>query len=303
VKDTDDNVQANDAIREDVAKIFLSLATNSKQRGKIVQAGGMKALISLADHGSPKIQATAAHAIAKIAISTDPNLAFRDEISTRIVDPLMGLLSTNEEGLEQFEALMALTNLAIVGEETMQLIVRNNGLSKIEMLQLSSNTMLQRAASELMCNLVMFDEVFESYKTPSAERRLKIWGALCSSEDIPTAKASSGALATLSSDPEICQKIFEEVHLENLITLLGEEDPDLQHRAAAIIKNIVEDPKRAQVVASKEGIVGLMHVMTKSTSLLAKQSATEALEALSKLNLVLPQLQHLLQENEEEEDE
>jgi hypothetical protein len=45
VKDTDESAQSNENLREDIAKIFISLTTDQKQRGKIVQAGGIKVFL------------------------------------------------------------------------------------------------------------------------------------------------------------------------------------------------------------------------------------------------------------------
>lgn len=71
------------------------------------------------------------------------------------------MLFRSEDGLQQFEALLALTNLALFSEETAKLMIKGNGLSTIEMLQLSNNAMIQRAATELICNLVIYDEPAE----------------------------------------------------------------------------------------------------------------------------------------------
>ena len=69
----------------------------------------------------------AAHAIAKIAISVDPHLAFHDQFATRIVKPLMSLLKS-DDSLQQFESLMALTNICMLGEDILSLILRDKGI-------------------------------------------------------------------------------------------------------------------------------------------------------------------------------
>lgn len=146
-----------------ISQIFVSLATAQKVRGKIVQDGGVKALLSLVNSPNQQISTNAAHALAKIAISIDPKIGYKDAgTATRMVSPLVALLKS-EDGLQQFEALMGLTNLTLYGEETTQLICKDSTVSSIEMLQLSNNELLQRAASELLCNLLMYSDMLESY--------------------------------------------------------------------------------------------------------------------------------------------
>ncbi len=151
----------------------------------------------MASIGTEKGRNFAAHAIAKIAISVDPHLAFHDQYATRAVAPLMSLLKS-EDGLQQFESSMALTNLSVLGEDFISLMLRNNGLSTIENLQISQNEMIQRASSELLCNLLQFSDVLELYhEEVGTERRLLMWKALAHSEDKLTAKAASGTMKEL----------------------------------------------------------------------------------------------------------
>ncbi len=123
---------------ESIAQLFVYLTTNPKNRGKIVQDGGIRALLLLthynyANHNengghNSKIYMMAAHSIAKLAISVDPKIAFNDGTATRVISPLLSLLRNDSDnplnGLQQFESLMALTNLALFGEETVSLMVR-----------------------------------------------------------------------------------------------------------------------------------------------------------------------------------
>ena len=76
-----------------------------------------QALMSLAlknndDHG----KANAAQAIAKIAITTNPEIAFPGERAVEVVRPLVQLLHPNCTGLMNYEALLALTNLASMSD-------------------------------------------------------------------------------------------------------------------------------------------------------------------------------------------
>jgi hypothetical protein len=62
--------------KELIASIYLVLCEDVENRGKIVAAGGGKALIPLALEGTETGRIRASQALAKIAISINPELAF-----------------------------------------------------------------------------------------------------------------------------------------------------------------------------------------------------------------------------------
>ncbi len=95
-----------------------------------------------------------------------------------------------------------------------------------------------------------------------------------------------GALAILSSDPEICPKIVKYCGIDVLLDLLVDEDGDLQHRAAEVMKNLCQDESTAELVASKQGALAIMKCIATSTSTAAKEAASKALEKLSEFDLI-----------------
>ncbi|CAF2646097.1 unnamed protein product [Rotaria sp. Silwood2] len=66
----------SDNCREQVARVFLGLCENEKYRGPIVAAGGAKSLLPLALDGTPGGKTKAAQALAKIAITSNPEIAY-----------------------------------------------------------------------------------------------------------------------------------------------------------------------------------------------------------------------------------
>lgn len=76
-----------------------------------------------------------------------------------IVRPILKLLKIEHTALENFEALMALTNLASIGESIRKRILKEGGFSQIEQYMFEEHPLLQRAATECMCNMVVQDEV------------------------------------------------------------------------------------------------------------------------------------------------
>ena len=63
-------------------------------------------------------------------------------------------LSQAERELAQFEAAMALTNIAALGDAAKRRIVQERGLRKLEYLQFSENLQVRRAATEAISNMV-----------------------------------------------------------------------------------------------------------------------------------------------------
>jgi len=147
-------------------------------------------------------------------------------------------LTSGPNNLQRFESLMALTNIASTGAASAARIAATPKLfSAVDMFLLDDHPLLRRAATELVCNLVVCDEGFERFiphpasspasppstsppTTPgivgippkpkrkatkgAAENRLRILLALSDVEDLPTRRAASGALAMLTSDDAIC---------------------------------------------------------------------------------------------------
>ncbi|KAJ2357020.1 SWI5-dependent HO expression protein 4 [Coemansia sp. RSA 2618] len=178
--------RASDSMKDAVAEIAVSLATAPRLRGLLVQQGLVRALLSIATSDAPRapaskdeqyapralVQARDKHvalALAKIAISVPPHLAFRDPRGVvRLVLSLLAEESDAQALLMRFEALLALTNLASVEPGSADdvrgyMACDLGGMSLIEMCVLSDHVMVRRASTELMCNLVYDPRVFERF--------------------------------------------------------------------------------------------------------------------------------------------
>ncbi|CAG8483514.1 11619_t:CDS:1 [Paraglomus brasilianum] len=223
-----------------VAQAFLNLATDQTNRGLIVQQSGAKTLTSILSKSTDEnISTLATQALAKIAISLDPRLAFHSTNASDLVRPFLNLCKSENE-LCQFESLMALTNLCSVDDALRHHIYTLNGIPVIENLQFSDNTLVRRAATECLCNLMFCEPVFTLYSTPStASNRIQITLALSDVDDFETRRAASGALAILSTSPDVCQMIADRPRgVDVVLDLLNDESPELMHRAAEIFKNM-----------------------------------------------------------------
>ncbi|KAJ2714953.1 SWI5-dependent HO expression protein 4 [Coemansia spiralis] len=182
----------SDSVKDAVAEIMVSLATSQALRGLLVQQGGVRALLGILTTDAPKAAITSsaakaadgaqnapkplrqardrdiAFALAKIAISVPPHLAFRDprEVA-RLLLALLAEDAAPQALLMKFEALLALTNLASAEpgspDDVRGYICTLNGMSLVEMAVLSEHPLVRRAATELVCNLVYDADVFERF--------------------------------------------------------------------------------------------------------------------------------------------
>jgi len=307
-------------VRLTVGKIFLSLIEDRGNRGKVLQAGGAKALVLIIRGILP---ATAAgsksqvppldtseietiQALAKLAITSSPVQVFgpNEGAFYDAIRPFTLMLTHSSSNLlQRFEALMALTNLSSQSGEMATRIARSEGLlNKVELLMLEEHTMIRRAATELVCNLVGgCEDVFNKYggeKSTSSKSKVQVLIALCDVDDLPTRLAASGAIATLTSSPDTCASLLElEQERHRVLRIIGQlidpsivtmaedsdesddeepqtqtqVDPGLVHRGVVCLRNFfvaVRDPvvrKELAVEANRIGLVGALVGVIKSS--------------------------------------
>lgn len=250
-------------VRDLVGRISLGLVEDKAQRALFIRDGGFKVLsLVLRDQKA----LPAAQALAKLVISTPPQLLFPPPHQTNALNALaplyLLLVSPQASLLQQFEALMALTNLASIDGQVGARIVdakvalpdsddfKGRGraaetpvVGKIEELLLDDNTLVRRAATELVCNLVNSETGFAYFAgegdplvsgkagdgkgasgkggggedgsgkggeggkggwTVRATARLGVLLLLSDVDDLPTRLAASGALAVLTESPTAC---------------------------------------------------------------------------------------------------
>ncbi|KAG9040864.1 hypothetical protein FS837_012992 [Tulasnella sp. UAMH 9824] len=182
-------------------------------------AGSSSSAKSLDPQDLPAIQA-----LAKLSITASPLLLFGPDASSSLdaVNPLSHLLlNPSSTLLQKFESLMALTNLASLGPVLASRVATQKEpglgtvLNKTETLLLDDHTMVRRAATELICNLVASEDVWERYTGEKADgtrseesdkvlvNRLRLLLAMADVDDVQTRLAASGALAMLSNARDV----------------------------------------------------------------------------------------------------
>lgn len=225
----------------------------------------------------PKHLVIATSGISRILISINPAIAFSSKISPVVViRPLLlqlknsglvggfsGLQSSSSFSslplLDIFEALLALTNIASIDDSCRNTIVRL-GWSKLEALLTSDNTMVQRAAVELLCNLAPSPYCAEKFLDLSKDKRgpalsrLQLVAALTDLDDLAGRKAAAGALAMISEWGVMagiamiqCDRLVE--RLEEMLE--QETNSDVLIRGLVTLQNLIssnlsdKDPQNA----------------------------------------------------------
>lgn len=229
----------SDNSKELIARVFNALCNQQELRGKIVQQGGAKVLLTLALNGTEKGKRQAAQGLSRIGITMNPQVAFSGQRMLEVVRPLVSQLHADFTALENFEALMALCNLASMDESVRKRIIREQGMSRIELFLMEDHLLLRRAAAQVICNLVMSEDIVKMHE--GANDRVKFLCLLCEEEDEETAMAAAGALAMLTSVSEkCCAKVFDPSSwLDILHTLIANPSPGVQHRGVAVIYNVI----------------------------------------------------------------
>jgi HEAT repeat protein len=281
-----------------VVSIVFSLSKNSRIRGQMAQQGAIKLLLhaySIFPSDDIPARRTAAHALARILISTNPVHVFggSNPISmTNAVRPLL-LLLDDDPATEQrdllpvFESLLALTNLASTDDTARNPIIRL-GFPRIEELLLSNNKMITRATVELICNLMQAPTGVAKFADGSkqASHRMHILLALADEEDFETRRAAGGAMASLTEWDTAVNAILERDRgVTLLLALCKEEQEELRHRGVVCILNVLTAPSKVgewgvKKVKDEGGVDALKECLKKSRSQEVLEITVEALKKL-----------------------
>ncbi|GAB5580791.1 protein unc-45 homolog B [Prionailurus iriomotensis] len=262
-----DSAILTDQTKELLARVFLALCDNPKDRGTIVaQGGGKCALLPLALEGTDMGKVKAAHALAKIAAVSNPDIAFPGERVYEVVRPLVSLLDTQRDGLQNYEALLGLTNLSGRSDRLRQKIFKEKAMPDIENYMFENHDQLRQAATECMCNMVLNKEVQERFLADGNDR-LKLVVLLCGEDDEKVQNAAAGALAMLTAaHKKLCLKmtqveprIWTTQWLEILQRLCLHDRLSVQHRGLVIAYNLLAaDAELAKKLVESE----LLEILT-----------------------------------------
>ena len=130
--------------------------------------------------------------------------------SVDIIRPICQQLNPEYDGLENFEALMALGNLATLNESTRSRILKETEfINAIETYMFEDHPMIRRASVQCWTNLCLSELMVK--RCEAKNDKVKYLVLLCSDDDdMEIVKAASGGLAMLTSaSTKCCSKIFE----------------------------------------------------------------------------------------------
>ena len=287
--------------------ILLSLSKEQKHRGRLAQMGAVRLLLQVQSTPydsltTSKSRYTASLALARILISVDPALVFTSASALPIAEaarPLMTLLADPTASsaisspgprdlLPTYEGLLALTNLASHDQNTAT-VVSMQMLPALDALLLSSNTHLQRAAVELLCNTATAPYTAHALSADSAaaRQRLHVLLALADAPDVGTRRAAGGALAMLTGWEDVVAAVLRRARAaEMLLALCGpDEQDDVLLRGVVCLRNVVCAPepvrdKAREAVRAAGGVDVLKSVLKRSRNAGVLETGVEALKAL-----------------------
>ncbi|XP_071639799.1 protein unc-45 homolog B-like [Temnothorax longispinosus] len=274
--------------KELIARVFNAICSQQEVRGIVVQQGGTKALLLLALDGTDKGKKQASQALARLGITINPEVAFPGQRIMEVVRPFVNLLNPECSALENFESLMALCNLAGVNDSVRKRILKEGGFQKIESYMYEEHDMLRRAATQVVNNLMLCDEVIQLFEQEND--RVKYLVILCEDEDEETSIAAAGALAMLASaSKKACEKVFDSKDwLESLRFLLANPNVDIQHRGIVIVLNMMRSTKDVAAKLIETDIMELLMALSKNDTQKKeiKELASSALEAATEWKLI-----------------
>ncbi|OAK98548.1 ARM repeat-containing protein [Phaeosphaeriaceae sp. SRC1lsM3a] len=263
--------------------ILLNLSKDPKARGPMAQQGATKLLVQIWEHiaataassttGTTPYPPTAApctaQALSRLLISINPAHVFNTSLpSTSAIRPLLSQLHRTDSSawqLHAFESLLALTNLASLDISTQDHILRSAFDIIIDDLMLSSHTMLRRAATELICNLMASPTCIAQFADPDAARakqRLHLLLAMSDVDDTPTRSAAGGALAMLLSvDEAVTALLKQEKGIEFLFGLCRDEDEDVRYRGVVCVRSVADSDEGMAKLKEKNGVNVLKEVL------------------------------------------
>ncbi|EMD91642.1 hypothetical protein COCC4DRAFT_129638 [Bipolaris maydis ATCC 48331] len=265
--------------------ILLSLCKDTKNRGPMAQQGAVKLLIQIWEHITatnessttgttpfpPAALPTTAQALSRLLISINPSHVFNAALpSTSAIRPLISQLTRTESTtwqLHAFEALLALTNLASLDRNTQDHIIRQSFDTVVDDLLLSPNTLVRRASTELVCNLMASPVCISNFAdaSPRAKHRLHLLLAMTDVEDAATRSAAGGALAMLLSvDLAVEEFLKQEKSVEWLVGLCQDEDEGIRYRGVVCLRSVV-DVEQGKEKCKGKGVVEALKVVLKES--------------------------------------
>jgi protein unc-45 len=256
--------KASEHTLEEVVMAMNRMAGEPSVRGIMIQQGVLTACIKMEKNEGPtetdtmkKVIRLARHCIAKILVTTNPSLLTSAQ-KLGSIRPLISLVrDSNSSDLQQFEALMALTNLASSGDDGKNRIILEKGIPSLHFAMFSDHEMVRRSATEAMSNLIPHEAMMEHLKVVD---NLKLWLAFATDyeDNYECARAAAGCLAMATQSQDVALvlvQLDDNKFRTQMETLLESGRLEIMHRALVIILNLVLLGGTTKEKAISEGLV------------------------------------------------
>lgn len=252
---------SSEATKEMLVVGMNRMAVEQTVRGLMIQQGCLSACLKVEKSESPsdiekKTWHQARHCVAKLLVTTNPGLL---TVSQRMgsIGPLIQLIHDHEStDLSRFEALMAITNLASLDEETKNRVIAEKGIARLGYAMFSDHEMVRRAATEAMSNLIPHPEMMKYLADPE---NIRLWVAFAREfdENLECSRAAIGCLAMASQDPKVAEVLAKAAHFQEMATSLLEcGNLELMHRILVALLNMTDHGGKCKeaVVSSGCGV-------------------------------------------------
>jgi protein unc-45 len=257
---------ASESTLEKIVNGLNRMATETSVRGILIQQGALTACMKFdeeenASDVKKRTVREAYQCISRLLVTTNPSIL---TTSQRIgaIKPLLRLIRNSDAtDLQRFEALLALTNLATSGGDAKERIVSEKGISILHYAMFSDHSMVRRASTEAMCNLIPHPAMIQHL---TETENLRLWMAFATDfdENFECARAAAGCLAMAVDILEIGVALVNlKSFRESMMTLMESGNLELIHRAMVIIQSLLElndDECRQNVIAA--GLVAFCRV-------------------------------------------
>jgi len=272
-------------MKELIARVLNAFCQHADLRGLVVQQGGSKALVPIALECTEKGETAAAQALARIGITQDPTIAFPGQRSCDAVRPIAKLLKEECKSLENFEALLALGNLANVSEAVRSRMLKNSEcIMAIENYMYQEHQMLRRSAIQCILNLCQSPVQVERFEQPND--KMKYMVLLMADEDEEIVKASSGAVAMLTgASSKLCKKVFDSTQWEScMLNSLANKDMEVTYRGVIIVDNMIQAGKEVAEPLMDTQVMDVLQALIMKAKLdLGNATVNETLQKIKKI--------------------
>jgi len=252
---------SSDQSLEQIMLALNRIANVQSVRGTMIQQGVLSALIRLEKNEKnpsdirKKIIRSIRHCVAKLLVTINPGLLTSAQ-SMGSIKPLIQLVrEIDSSDLQKFEALLSLTNLVSLGDNTKNKVASEKGIPSLKYAMFSDHPLVKKAATECLCNMVGNEQFMKVLQDVD---ELRLWLALASDyeENLECARAAAGCLAMATGDPAIAQTLIQISNFkERMDTCMGSGSLEIIHRMLVVVLNLVEHGGQMKAVAIESGLL------------------------------------------------